>query len=223
MIRAATTVLLASLAPALAASPPATAPATAAPTATPAPATPAPATPAPATPAPATPAPATPAAVKPATGEPPAAKPPAPKAAAAKAPGTRKAPAPKAPAPKPPPPAAAEHIHEQEATSVLGRTITDKKGQEIGRIVNVLVDQWGKPRAAVIDFGGFMGVGSRRIAVAWRALHFVPDAKGGPTITLDMTPDQIKATPAYQGATGPVTVAAPPAAAHPAPPTPPVR
>jgi hypothetical protein len=204
MIRAATTVLLASLAPALAASPPATAPATAAPIATPAPATP-------------TPAPTTPAVVKPAPGKPPAATPAAPKTAAAKAP------APKAPAPKPPPPAAAEHIHEQEATSVLGRTITDKKGQEIGRIVNVLVDQWGKPRAAVIDFGGFMGVGSRRIAVAWRALHFVPDAKGGPTITLDMTPDQIKATPAYQGATGPVTVAAPPAAAHPAPPTPPVR
>ncbi|HEX4262614.1 MAG TPA: PRC-barrel domain-containing protein [Acetobacteraceae bacterium] len=204
MIRAATTVLLASLAPALAASPPATAPATAAPIATPAPATP-------------TPAPTTPAVVKPAPGKPPAATPAAPKTAAAKAP------APKAPAPKPPPPAAAEHIHEQEATSVLGRTITDKKGQEIGRIVNVLVDQWGKPRAAVIDFGGFMGVGSRRIAVAWRALHFVPDAKGGPTITLEMTPDQIKATPAYQGATGPVTVAAPPAAAHPAPPTPPVR
>jgi hypothetical protein len=219
MIRAATTVLLASLAPALAASPPATAPATAAPTATPAPATP-------------TPTPATPAAVKPAPAKPPAAKPPAPKVAAAKAPAPKapapkapapKAPAAKAPAPKPPPPAAAEHIHEQEATSVLGRTITDKKGQEIGRIVNVLVDHWGKPRAAVIDFGGFMGVGSRRIAVAWRALHFVPDAKGGPTITLDMTPDQIKATPAYQGATGPVTVAAPPAAAHPAPPTPPVR
>jgi hypothetical protein len=152
----------------------------------------------------------------------PAATPPA--TAAAK-PSASKAPAPAKPPPKkPPPPAAAEHIHEFEATSVLGKTVTGTKGQQIGRIVNVLVDQWGSPRAAVIDFGGFMGVGSRRIAVAWRALHFTPDKKNGQTITLDMTPDQIKATPEYQGATGaPVTVAAPPAAAHPAPPTPPVR
>ncbi len=105
---------------------------------------------------------------------------------------------------------------------MLGKTITDQKGQDIGRIVNVLVDQWGKPRAAVIDFGGFMGVGSRRIAVAWRALHFVPDAKGGPTITLDMTPDQIKATP-RTGCDRPRHRGGPPAAAHPAPPTPPVR
>jgi hypothetical protein len=151
-----------------------------------------------------------------------AATPPATPAAKPSAPAT---PAPAKPPPKkPPPPAAAEHIHEFEATTVLGKNVIDAKGQEIGRIINVLVDQWGKPRAAVIDFGGFMGVGSRRIAVAWRALHFTPDKKNGQTITLDMTPDQIKATPAYKGATGAaVTVAAPPGAAHPTPPTPPVR
>lgn len=132
--------------------------------------------------------------------------------------------APAKPAPKKPaPPAAAEHIHQFEATTVLGKAVVDAKGREVGRIINVLVDQWGSPRAAVIDFGGFMGVGSRRIAVAWRALHFTPDKKNGQTITLDMTPDQIKATPEYKGAPGAVTVAAPPGAANPTPPSPPVR
>ena len=42
----------------------------------------------------------------------------------------------------------------------------------MGRIVDVLVDRSGEVRAAIIDFGGFLGVGSRKIAVDWDALHF---------------------------------------------------
>ena len=44
----------------------------------------------------------------------------------------------------------------------------------MGRIVDVLVDRRGQVRAAIIDFGGFLGVGSRKIAVDWSALHFPP-------------------------------------------------
>ena len=40
-------------------------------------------------------------------------------------------------------------------------------------------------RAAIIDFGGFLGVGSRKIAVAWQALHFVPQAEKRYGIVLD--------------------------------------
>ncbi len=48
----------------------------------------------------------------------------------------------------------------------------------------------------MIDFGGFMGVGNRKIAVHWSALHFTPsDAKN--KVTLEMTPDQIKAAPEF--------------------------
>ena len=42
----------------------------------------------------------------------------------------------------------------------------------MGRIVDVIVDRAGTVRAAVIDFGGFLGVGSRKIVVDWSALHF---------------------------------------------------
>ena len=42
----------------------------------------------------------------------------------------------------------------------------------MGRIVDVIVDRTGTVRAAVIDFGGFLGVGSRKIVVDWSALHF---------------------------------------------------
>jgi hypothetical protein len=61
-----------------------------------------------------------------------------------------------------------------------------------------------------------MGVGSRKIAVQWSALHFSPgDAKH--PITLDLTPDQIKAAPEYKDVAkpAPVVVAAPAAEAAP--------
>ncbi len=118
-----------------------------------------------------------------------------------------------------PGPADTAFMYQGEATSILGRTVRDPAGETVGRIVDVLVDELGQPRAAVIDFGGFMGVGNRRIAVSWRAMRFVPAAERG-QILLDMTADQIKAIPDYKRsvrpADPPVVVAVPPA--DPAPP-----
>jgi hypothetical protein len=114
------------------------------------------------------------------------------------------------PAPAPPPPAAViHHLAPGEAAGVLGAKVVTAKGEEIGRIVDVIVDQAGHPRAAVIDFGGFMGIGNRKIAVDWKSLHF---AAGQPesAVVCDLTPDQIKAIPEYQETAGkPASVAAP--------------
>ena len=89
--------------------------------------------------------------------------------------------------------------------AILGHGVTDPAGKEIGRIVDVLVGDQGEPQAAVIDFGGFMGVGNRKIAVQWSALHFAPtDAKQ--PITLDLTQDQLKAAPEYKDVAKPAPV-----------------
>ncbi|MGH7153814.1 MAG: hypothetical protein ACREF3_07770 [Acetobacteraceae bacterium] len=84
-----------------------------------------------------------------------------------------------------------------------------------GRIVDVLVNQVGVPQAAVIDFGGFMGVGSRKIAVHWNTLHFNPGDPKYPVV-LDLLPDQIKAAPAYEGESKPAAVVIAPWEAAPA-------
>ena len=68
----------------------------------------------------------------------------------------------------------------------------------MGRIVDVLVDGSGATRAAIIDFGGFLGVGSRKIVVDWDALHFALIANKGESITLDLTKEQVMAAPEYQ-------------------------
>jgi len=107
-----------------------------------------------------------------------------------------------------------EPMDPADAAPILGREVLDPAGQPAGRIVDVLVDNMGATRAAVVDFGGFLGIGQRRIAVAWRALFFNP-ATG--SIVLQMSADAIAAAPDYKPGT-PVLVTAPPLAPTPPPP-----
>ena len=93
------------------------------------------------------------------------------------------------------------------ATPILGRQVLDQTGKAGGRIVDVLVDEYGQTRAAVIDVGGFMGLGQRRIAVAWRGLRFNP-ANG--EITLLIPADEIGAVPEFKPGAAPVVLASPP-------------
>jgi hypothetical protein len=87
----------------------------------------------------------------------------------------------------------------KEVQGILGREIRSTADENMGRIVDVLVDGEGVSRAAIIDFGGFLGVGSRKIAVAWQALHFVPAAaEKRYSVVLELTRDQVKEAPEYK-------------------------
>jgi hypothetical protein len=85
-----------------------------------------------------------------------------------------------------------------QAQGVLGREVRSTADENMGRIVDVIVDRTGQVRAAIIDFGGFLGVGSRRIAVDWNALRFRPGSAKRDVITLELTRDQVKAAPEYK-------------------------
>jgi hypothetical protein len=114
-----------------------------------------------------------------------------------------------APVPAPDtPPGKIEQVPPEQALAILGVQVSQPDGKTVGRLVDVLIDAAGTPEAAVIDFGGFMGVGARKVAVHWSTLHFAPgDAKH--PITLDLTPDQIKTAPEYKDPTKPVPVVVP--------------
>ena len=81
---------------------------------------------------------------------------------------------------------------------ILGKNVHSSTGEDMGRLVDVIVDTGGRPRAAIIDFGGFLGVGSRKIAVDWSVLKFVPGEPKGNVITVALTRDQVKAAPEFK-------------------------
>ncbi|MBS0517338.1 MAG: PRC-barrel domain-containing protein [Proteobacteria bacterium] len=86
----------------------------------------------------------------------------------------------------------------RDVQGILGGEVRTIANESMGRIVDVIVDGEGRPRAAIIDFGGFLGVGSRKIAVDWKALHFVPAASKRYGIVLELSREQVKAAPEYK-------------------------
>ena len=89
-------------------------------------------------------------------------------------------------------------IGTRQGTNILGRQVRSKADENIGRIVDVIVDRSGQVRAAVIDFGGFFGVGNRKIAVDWDALDFAADGDKRDFVKLELTRDQVKTAPEYK-------------------------
>ncbi len=87
-------------------------------------------------------------------------------------------------------------VDDKRLESVLGKEIHSSSGEMLGVVTDILVDSDGTVRAAIIDFGGFLGVGVRKIAVAWAALHFVQGASAI-TAVLSMNKDQLRVAPEY--------------------------
>jgi hypothetical protein len=99
---------------------------------------------------------------------------------------------------EPAPPPSVTVIGARDALGILGRDVRSPANEDMGRIVDVIVDREGAVRAAVIDFGGFLGVGSRKIVVDWNALHFGSVANKRDSITLELTKEQVTAAPEYK-------------------------
>lgn len=95
-------------------------------------------------------------------------------------------------------------IAEQDGSklgSVLGRDVVTHPDGDSGRIVDVLVDSDGHIRAAVVEFGGYLGIGTRKIAVDWSAFRFAD-----PSITVAVSRDQLRAAPEIKANAPPVVV-----------------
>jgi PRC-barrel domain len=89
-------------------------------------------------------------------------------------------------------------FEKHEIQAILGKELRSAASEDMGRVVDVLVDGDGQVAAAIIDFGGFLGLGSRKVAVAWNALHFPPGGSKGERIALELTRDQVRAAPEFK-------------------------
>jgi hypothetical protein len=81
--------------------------------------------------------------------------------------------------------------------TLLGLPVRTSKGEDLGHVVEVVVDRNGALLAAIVDFGGFLGVGSRKIAVDWRILHF-PKSGGMQQLIADLPLDRLRDAPAFK-------------------------
>jgi hypothetical protein len=131
-------------------------------------------------------------------------------------------PPPPAPVAEPAPKVAAEpgvQAASAASSSILGKKVRGQEGEDLGRVVDVLADAQGRVRIAIIEFGGFLGVGNRRIAVDWALLKFQPADSEAPVL-LDVDKRKLQETPEYKGSERPLVLAPAEAPAAPRPTTP---
>lgn len=104
--------------------------------------------------------------------------------------------------------AAVERLPPGRVVPLLGKEVHSATGDDIGRILEVLVDEWGRPRAVILGVGGFLGIGRRKVAIDWHALRFytMNEHTG---LLADLGPDRLKQAPAYKAAGHPVAVVEP--------------
>ena len=111
--------------------------------------------------------------------------------------------------PNPSPGTPATVLDDQEVSTILGKSVRSSADEDMGRIVDIIVSRDSQVHAAIIDFGGFLGIGTRKIAVDWRALNFAPAGKPPGSITLDLTRNQVRLAPEYKRGEPVVVVGAP--------------
>jgi hypothetical protein len=131
---------------------------------------------------------------------------------AALAAGGEEAPAPPATPPAaeapPQPPATIRKLEKGSFFRLLGQDVKSPSDMVVAQLVNVLVDAEAQPVGAVLDYGGFLGVGKRRLAVAWDVLSIGPSG-----IKLSLSREQLRSVPDFKDGEGAI-LAAPPAPAE---------
>jgi hypothetical protein len=122
----------------------------------------------------------------------------------------RAAPPPPEPVPAPPPAEPGPKVLPigNMSLSVLGTKVYSQQSEDLGRVVDVLADAQGRVRLAIIESGGFLGVGNRRIAVDWSLLKFHQNGQDGYVI-LDVSRRTLQSTPEYKDNGRPVALMAP--------------
>ena len=113
------------------------------------------------------------------------------------------------PAPSKPPPDNAKELPARQVMTLLGSKAQDLAGEDLGPVVDIVVDRSGRPQALVIDFGGFLGVGSRKIAIDWRLVHFRPENQDAPVL-LHLDRAEVQAAPEFVPDVEPLRMLGPP-------------
>lgn len=81
---------------------------------------------------------------------------------------------------------------------LVGKRVIGPNNEDVGEISAVTLGADNKITAAVVDVGGFLGIGEKPVALGSEMLRLVPDADGnGSSLRVSMTQEQLETLPTY--------------------------
>lgn len=85
--------------------------------------------------------------------------------------------------------------------TVSGTNVYNPAGDKLGTIDTLMINKLsGKVRYAVMEFGGFLGIGTERYPLPWESLKYEPDMSG---YVVSLTREQLDNAPRYERDTAP--------------------
>ena len=81
------------------------------------------------------------------------------------------------------------------ANDLMGRNIVDSNGDDVGEVQDLLIDG-DQVQKVLVDVGGFLGIGSKTVALDIAQLQ--PKQGDQEDLVIGMTKDQLKALPGYE-------------------------
>jgi hypothetical protein len=74
--------------------------------------------------------------------------------------------------------------------------VKNPQGEELGELQELLIDpQSGRISAAVLAFGGVLGVGAKRVAISWETLE---RGLGGEELIAALSKEQLQNAPSFE-------------------------
>ncbi len=83
------------------------------------------------------------------------------------------------------------------ATDLVGKRVIGQNGEDVGEISAVSLGADNKIVGAVVDVGGFLGMGEKPVALDATMLTMTPDANGEMQFHIAMTQEQLEGLPTY--------------------------
>jgi hypothetical protein len=81
--------------------------------------------------------------------------------------------------------------------NVIGQDIYSADDQNVGEIAEVIMTDDGKIEAAIVDVGGFLGIGAKSVALSFADLDFRADESGNVYVYTPFTEEQLQQAPEY--------------------------
>jgi sporulation protein YlmC with PRC-barrel domain len=90
---------------------------------------------------------------------------------------------------------AAAGVPLQRAQSLVGTNVVGANGRDAGEVENLLIDRNGQVRAAVVEWGGFLGIGENRAVVPIDQIQL--GAGNNERARMTLTREQLERLPRY--------------------------
>src|SRR4029453_7234976 len=85
-----------------------------------------------------------------------------------------------------------------KARKLVGDTVKNAAGDNIGEIHELLLSNDGKTQGVVIDVGGFLGMGEHTVLLPWSDVIVQSDANGTISAATKMDKSQLEKLPEYK-------------------------